>query len=79
RPVRAQAVVGAGAAAAAALLDLRETIALASACVLVYYAVAHAAALTLPGRPRRAVPALGLVGCLAVAVALAAGLAAVPA
>lgn len=72
RPVLAQAVVGVGAAVAAATLDLTATIALSSACVLVYYAVAHAAALTLPVRrgPARAVPVLGLVGCLVVAVAV---------
>ncbi len=74
RPVVAQAVVGLAAAVAAALVDLRTAIALSSVCVLVYYAVAHAAALTLPGRARRVVPALGLAGCLLVAGAVAVGL-----
>ncbi|WP_199423617.1 APC family permease [Actinotalea solisilvae] len=78
RPVVAQGLVGLGATAATATLDLTATIALSSGCVLVYYAVAHAAALTLPGRRglARTVPVLGLVGCLVVAVAVVAGAAA---
>lgn len=74
RPVRAQLLVGAGAAAVAARADLGVAVGVSSAAVLVYYAVAHLAALTLPGRARRVVPAAGLVGCLAVAGALATGL-----
>ena len=73
RPVLAQLAVGAAAALAVAVLDLAQAIALSSFAVLVYYAVANAAALTLPGWVRRVVPALGLVGCLSVAVALALG------
>jgi APA family basic amino acid/polyamine antiporter len=71
RPVLAQLVVGAAATVAAALLDLPTAIALSSAAVLVYYGIAHAAAWTLPGRARRAVPLIGAAGCLAVALALA--------
>lgn len=70
RPVRAQLVVGVGVAAGVLLLDLDRAIALSSAAVLVYYAVAHLAALTLPGRRRRLVPVAGLVGCATIAVAL---------
>lgn len=71
RPVRAQVVVGLAAAAVAALVPVGGAIAVSSGSVLVYYAVAHAAALTIPGAARRWVPALGLLGCLLVAVALA--------
>ncbi|KGM14687.1 hypothetical protein N867_17565, partial [Actinotalea fermentans ATCC 43279 = JCM 9966 = DSM 3133] len=70
RPVRAQLVVGAAACVVAAFVPVGAAIAASSTAVLVYYAVAHAAALTLPGTARRAVPVLGLLGCLAVAVAL---------
>jgi APA family basic amino acid/polyamine antiporter len=73
-PVRAQLAVGAGVVVGLLLLDLPRAIAASSVAVLVYYAVAHAAALTLPGRGRRTVPALGLIGCLVVAVALTLGL-----
>lgn len=70
RPVRAQLVVGAAATVVAAFVPVGAAIAASSTAVLVYYAVAHAAALTLPGAARRVVPVLGLLGCLAVAVAL---------
>lgn len=76
RPVRAQIVVGGAVVVGLLVLDLPRAIAASSVAVLVYYAVAHAAALTLPGRVRRVVPVLGLTGCLGVAVALALGLAA---
>ena len=71
RPLVAQLVTGAGALLVAAVADLAAAVAVSSTAVLVYYAVAHAAALTLPGRARRVVPVLGLLGCLTVAVALA--------
>ena len=71
RPVRAQLVVGTAACLVAAFVPVGAAIAASSTAVLVYYAVAHAAALTLPGAARRVVPALGLLGCLGVAVALA--------
>lgn len=72
-PLVAQLVVGAGVVVALLLVDLSTAIRLSSAAVLVYYAVAHAAALTLPGRRRRAVPVLGLVGCLVIAATLVLG------
>jgi APA family basic amino acid/polyamine antiporter len=74
RPTLAQALVGLAAAAVAAVADLATALAVSSTAVLVYYGVAHAAALTLPGRARRVVPVLGLLGCGAVAGALALGL-----
>lgn len=70
RPVRAQLVVGTAAAVVAALVPVGTAIAASSTAVLIYYAVAHAAALTLPDGRRRVVPAVGLLGCLLVAVAL---------
>jgi APA family basic amino acid/polyamine antiporter len=51
--------------------DLRASIGFSSVCVLAYYAVANASAWTLSAAvSRRLVPALGLVGCVAVGVAL---------
>ncbi|TDC27160.1 APC family permease [Streptomyces sp. 8K308] len=72
-PHRAELAVGAVAAAVAATVDLRGAIGFSSFAVLVYYAIANASAWTLPtaeGRRRRLVPAVGLVGCLALALAL---------
>ncbi|QUH03223.1 APC family permease [Saccharopolyspora erythraea] len=54
-------------------LDLREAIGFSSFGVLVYYAIANAAAYTLPAgerHMRRWVPVLGLAGCLLLAVTL---------
>lgn len=68
RPVLAQVVLGALVVLGVLLLDVPRAIMASSAAVLVYYAVAHVAALTLA--ERRWVPALGLAGCLTVAVAL---------
>lgn len=67
-PLRAQVVLGAVVAALVGVLDPRGAIGLSSVAVLVYYAVANAAALTLEGR--RATAVLGLVGCLVLAVTL---------
>ncbi|HSJ93981.1 MAG TPA: hypothetical protein VK896_08090 [Gaiellaceae bacterium] len=56
-----------------AFADLRSAIGFSSVTVLAYYAIANASALTLPREHRtwpRAVPVLGLVGCLAVGLAL---------
>jgi len=51
--------------------DLRGAIGFSSVCVLTYYAIANASAWTLqPSLRARAVPALGLLGCAAVALAL---------
>ncbi|WP_301130330.1 APC family permease [Streptomyces cacaoi] len=72
-PHRAELVVGAVVAALAAGADVRGAIGFSSFGVLVYYAVANAAALTLTpqeGQPVRAVPLLGLAGCLVLACAL---------
>ncbi|MEW2360198.1 amino acid permease, partial [Spirillospora sp. NPDC029432] len=72
-PHRAELAVGAVVAVLAATADLRGMIGFSSFGVLVYYAVANASAWTLTpaeGRPARAVPVLGLAGCLALAFAL---------
>ncbi|GAA2062897.1 APC family permease [Streptomyces cheonanensis] len=72
-PHRAELCVGAVVAVLAATTDVRGVIGFSSFAVLVYYAVANASALTLTadeGRPPRAVPVLGLAGCLALACAL---------
>ncbi len=70
-PHRAELAVGAVVAVVAAFADLRAAIGFSSFGVLLYYAVANASAWTLPGRRlARIVPAVGLVGCLALAFAL---------
>ena len=58
-------------AALVVLFDVRAVIGFSSFCILAYYAIANASALTLPaGVVGRVVPALGLLGCLAVAWSL---------
>ena len=72
-PARAAVVVGVVAATLAATLDLRGAIGFSSFAVLVYYAIANASALTLrddEGRPPRAVPVVGILGCVLLAFAL---------
>ncbi|WP_047465983.1 APC family permease [Streptomyces sp. M10] len=72
-PHRAELLVGAVVAVAAATADLRGAIGFSSFGVLVYYAVANASAWTLTpdeGRPNRLIPAAGLAGCLVLAFAL---------
>ncbi|MFE6974265.1 APC family permease [Streptomyces sp. NPDC057682] len=72
-PHRAELLVGAVVAVAAATSDVRGAIGFSSFGVLAYYAVANASAWTLTpaeGRPARLVPALGLAGCTALACAL---------
>ncbi|HEY9524075.1 MAG TPA: amino acid permease, partial [Thermopolyspora sp.] len=72
-PHRAELAVGAVVAILAATADLRGAIGFSSFGVLVYYAIANASATTLTpaeGRPPRAVPVLGLAGCLTLAFAL---------
>ncbi|MFB8003741.1 APC family permease [Nocardia sp. NPDC056000] len=72
-PHRAELAVGVVVAIAAATTDLRAAIGFSSFGVLLYYAVANAAAWTLTvdeRRPPRAVPVLGLIGCLALAFTL---------
>ncbi|WP_281157222.1 amino acid permease, partial [Streptomyces sp. HYC2] len=70
-PHRAELAVGAVVAVLATTVDVRGAIGFSSFGVLAYYAVANAAAWTLdPAPARRAVPALGLVGCVTLAFAL---------
>lgn len=66
-PHRAEVAVGVVVAIIAAVADVRGVIGFSSFAVLVYYAVANASAWTLGGR---VIPALGLVGCVVLAVAL---------
>ena len=72
-PHRAELAVGAVVAVLAATVDVRGAIGFSSFGVLVYYAIANAAAWTLSpaeGRPPRVLPAVGLAGCLLLAFAL---------
>ncbi|ORW85365.1 transporter [Mycobacterium sp. IEC1808] len=72
-PHRAELLIGVVVAVLAATADLRGAIGFSSFAVLIYYAVANASAFTLrpdEGRPRRAIPVIGLVGCLVLACAL---------
>lgn len=72
-PHRAEIAVGAVVAAIAALADLRSAIGFSSFAVLLYYAVANAAAFTLMPSERRWprwIPAAGFMGCLIVALSL---------
>jgi APA family basic amino acid/polyamine antiporter len=70
-PHRAELAVGAVVAALAATVDVRGAIGFSSFGVLAYYAVANASAWTLDRAPlKRALPALGLVGCVVLAFAL---------
>ncbi|MGG7570110.1 APC family permease [Streptomyces sirii] len=72
-PHRAELAVGVVVAALAATVDVRGAIGFSSFGVLAYYAIANASAWTLApdgGLRRRAVPVLGLAGCLLLAFAL---------
>ncbi|MGW6467751.1 APC family permease [Streptomyces rubiginosohelvolus] len=72
-PHRAELLVGAVVAIAAATTDVRGAIGFSSFGVLAYYAIANASAWTLTpaeGRPARAIPVVGLTGCLVLAFAL---------
>ncbi|OBK18943.1 transporter [Mycobacterium asiaticum] len=72
-PHRAELAVGTVAAVLAVTVDLRGAIGFSSFAVLVYYAIANASAMTLrpdEGPPVKAVPVLGLLGCVVVAFAL---------
>jgi basic amino acid/polyamine antiporter, APA family len=66
-PHRAELAVGLLVCAAAAVTGLREAIGFSSFAVLVYYAIANAAAVTLG---RRRLPWAGLAGCLVLAATL---------
>jgi len=72
-PHRAEAAVGVAVAVLVLIVDLRGAIGFSSFGVLVYYAIANASALTLrrdEGAPWRAVPVVGLGGCLLLAATL---------
>ena len=70
-PHRAELAVGIVVAVLVATIDLRGAIGFSSFAVLTYYAIANASALTLPGRRiARAVPILGICGCVVLAFAL---------
>jgi len=72
-PHHAEVAVGVTVAVLAAAVDLRGAIGFSSFAVLAYYAIANASAWTLrddEGRPPRAVPAVGLLGCLVLAFTL---------
>ncbi|WP_433868516.1 APC family permease [Saccharopolyspora sp. CA-218241] len=72
-PHRAELVVGAVVIALVLFTDLREAIGFSSFGVLIYYAIANAAAFTQPAEHRRwprAVPVVGLAGCLVLVVTL---------
>ncbi|MCF3135856.1 APC family permease, partial [Streptomyces olivochromogenes] len=70
-PHRAELAVGAVVAVVAATVDVRGAIGFSSFGVLAYYAVANASAWTLSPAPlRRAVPVVGLLGCVTLAFAL---------
>ncbi|MET8567238.1 APC family permease [Streptomyces sp. NPDC004783] len=70
-PHRAELAVGAAVAVLAATVDVRGAIGFSSFGVLAYYAVANASAWTLePAARARAVPALGLAGCVVLAFSL---------
>ncbi|OBH07941.1 APC family permease [Mycobacterium sp. E3247] len=72
-PHRAELLIGAVVAVLAAAVDLRGAIGFSSFAVLIYYAVANASAFTLrpdEGRPVRAIPAIGLLGCVVLAFAM---------
>lgn len=72
-PHRAELVIGVVVAVLAATADLRDAIGFSSFAVLIYYAVANASAFTLgadEGRPHRAIPVIGLLGCVMLAVAM---------
>jgi APA family basic amino acid/polyamine antiporter len=74
-PHRAEIALAAVVMTLVALTDVRSAIAFSSVTVLVYYAIANASALTLGREPTRRLPvqtlaALGLVGCVVLALSL---------
>jgi APA family basic amino acid/polyamine antiporter len=70
-PHRAEVAVGVVVISVVLVADVRGAIGFSSVAVLVYYAIANASALTLDrDRGTKLIPALGLVGCLTVAVSL---------
>lgn len=70
-PASAEIAVAAAVVLLVVLFDVRAVIGFSSVCVLTYYAIANASALTLPaGAIGKTVPVVGLLGCLVVAVSL---------
>jgi APA family basic amino acid/polyamine antiporter len=72
-PHRAGIVVATAIVALVALADLRDAIGFSSFCVLAYYAIANASAWTLPPHERRwprSLAALGIAGCVTLALTL---------
>jgi APA family basic amino acid/polyamine antiporter len=72
-PHIAEVAVGAVVAVVVAFADVRSAIGFSSVTVLAYYAIANASAFTLPAERRswpRALPVLGFVGCVTLALAL---------
>jgi APA family basic amino acid/polyamine antiporter len=76
-PHRAEVAVGVVVAAVAAVVDVRGAIGFSSFAVLLYYAIANAAAWTLEPEGRRhqtlrlkVIPTIGLIGCLVLAILL---------
>jgi APA family basic amino acid/polyamine antiporter len=67
-PHIAELVVGSIVVVVAATADIRNAIGFSSFCVLFYYAIANASALTL--RQRLLIPAAGVAGCLVLAFTL---------
>ncbi len=66
-PHRAELAAGVVVTVVAALVDVRTAIGFSSFCVLVYYAIANAAAVRMG---RNVLGTLGVIGCLVVAVTL---------
>jgi APA family basic amino acid/polyamine antiporter len=66
-PHRAEIAVGVVVAVLAAVVDARGAIGFSSFAVLLYYAIANASAMTLRGK---AIPVLGLIGCVVLAFSL---------
>ncbi len=72
-PHRAELLIGLVVAMLAASADVRSAIGFSSFAVLVYYAIANVAALTLrpgEGRPPRLIPLVGVSGCVLLAFSL---------
>lgn len=72
-PYRAELTVGVIVCAVAAIVDLRGAIGFSSFAVLTYYAIANASAFTQPTEQRRwprALQALGVAGCVLLAISL---------
>lgn len=72
-PHRAELSIGLIVTVLAAIADVRSAIGFSSFGVLIYYAIANASAFTLrpdEGRPARAIPIVGGLGCVVLAFAL---------